>query len=447
MQTVKKVVFVLLLVAFGQLNAQEIIDQVIAVVGDEIILESEIETQVLQMKSQRYYNEADLNCDVLEELLFQKLLLKQAREDSVEVTPAEVDSELNRRLSIYINQLGSEQKLEEYYGKTVDEIKHDFRDMIKEQILTQRMQGKLTMDVDVTPSEVKKYFKSLPQDSIPYLSTSYQIKQIVIYPKVSDAERKRCKDVINGYRDRILAGSSFETLAVLYSDDPGSAPNGGELGFLARTDLVPEFAAVAFNLKAPGDVSRIVETEFGYHILQLIERKGNLVNVRHILVSPRTDMASNNKAKAELEEVRAKVLNDSLTFEKAAELYSEDENSANSGGTMLNMMTGKSWFEEAQLDPLSKDVLKQLNKGEISKIIKTRDFRGKSVFKFFKLEQKNEAHEANLKDDYQRFYEITLSEKQQKKMKEWINKTLKTTYVKIDESYQNCSFKYADWVK
>ncbi len=447
MQKIKSSLLIGFVLVSGTLFSQQVVDQIVAVVGDEIILESEIEAQAIQLRSQGYFSNRDVNCEVLEEMLFQKLLLRQAQADSIEVTLAEVDNELDRRLGIFINQLGSEQKLEEYYGKTMLEIKTDFRDMIREQMLTQRMQQQLTADINVTPTEVRKFFKRIPEDSVPFLPASYQIKQIAIYPKVSEKEQERCKRVINEYRDRVLNGDDFSTLAILYSDDPGSAPAGGELGFVARTDLVPEFAAAAFNLKETGDVSRVVKTEFGYHIMQLIERKGNLVNVRHILVTPRTDRSSENMAKQELEDIRTKVLADSLSFEDAAEIYSEDEYSANSGGTVMNQQTGKTWFEENQLDPLAKDVIKNLQPGEISKLVKTRDMRGKSVYKFYKLEKKIEAHTANLNDDYQRFQEATLAEKKQKETEQWIKETLETTYVRIDSSYMNCKFEYADWIK
>jgi peptidyl-prolyl cis-trans isomerase SurA len=427
--------------------SQQVIDQIIAVVGDETILKSEIETQVIQMKSQGYVSDIDLNCEVLEEMLFQKLLLKQAINDSIDVTVAEVDNELNRRLGVFINQLGSEQRLEEYYGKSILDIKTEFRTMIKEQLLTQRMQQELTMNVKITPSEVKSYFKRIPEDSLPELPSSYQLQQIVIYPKISKEEKEKCLTRINQYRERILSGDDFSTLAVLYSDDPGSSPQGGELGFVSRTDLVPEFASAAFNLQNPDDVSRVVETEFGYHILQLIEKKGNLVNVRHILVTPKTDRESENMAKLELENIRIKLMADSIQFETAASEYSEDEMSANSGGNMVNQMTGESWFDESELDPLASSVIRQMSTGEVSKVIKTRDYRGKTVYKIYKLKRKVERHIANINDDYTYFQNLALEEKKADEIKDWIEKSLESTYVRIDSSYLNCRFKYADWIK
>lgn len=447
MQTIQRSLLILFVLISGQLFSQQVIDEIVAVVGDAPIFKSEIETQALQMRSQGYYSNRDINCDVLEEMLFQKLLLKQAIKDSVEVTISEVDNELERRLGVFINQLGSQQKLEEYYGKSILEIKEDFREMIREQMLTQRMQNQLTVDIVVTPSEVRQFFNKIPKDSIPMLPSTYQLKQIVVYPKISQDEKDRCLKKIESYRERVVGGDDFTTIAVLYSDDPGSAPNGGELGFVARTDLVPEFAAAAFTLSKPGDISRIVETEFGYHVLQLIEKKGSLVNVRHILVTPKTDRKSENEAKKDLEVIRNKVLADSISFEKAAREFSEDESTANSDGTMLNQNTGKPTFEESDLDPLSKDIVRQLAEGEVSKIIKTRDYRGKSIYKFLKLQRKVNAHKANLKEDYQKYQEETLAKKKQNKIETWIKEALDVTYIRIDSSYMNCDFQYAEWIK
>ncbi|MFO7789104.1 MAG: peptidylprolyl isomerase [Bacteroidota bacterium] len=446
MQNIRRSIIVLLLLVNGHVFSQEVIDQVIAVVGDEPIMLSEVETQALQIKSQGYFSSGgDINCEILEEMLFQKLLLQQARKDSIEVSSAEVDNELDRRLNRFIQQLGSEQKLEEYYQKSISEIKDDFRDMIKEQMLTQRMQQELTNDINVTPAEVRQHFNDISEDSLPVIPATYSLKQIVKYPKVSEAEHERCLDKINELRDRILDGESFSTLAVLYSDDPGSAQEGGELGFVSRTDLVPEFASTAFDMDPDDTVSRVIETEFGYHILKVIDRKGNQVNVRHILITPKTGRDEQKQAKEELNKIRAKIISDSLSFENAAEMYSEDEETKNSGGTVINRETGEKRFEASDLDPMARDVIENMDEGEISKVIKTRDERGKPVMKIYKLDKKTEKHKANLKEDYQRYKEITLDEKKEKVIHNWINNQLKKTYVNIDESYQNCSFQYADW--
>jgi len=408
-----------LLISFQVFSQDEkVIDQVIAVVGDDPILLSEVETQAMQLKSQGYSGASDVNCEILEEMLFQKLLLKQANQDSLEVTSAEVENELDRRLNMFIRQLGSEQKLEEYYQKTIPEIKSDFRDMIREQMLTQQMQQKLTNDINITPAEVRQHFNSISEDSIPVVPATYKIKQIAIYPKVSEKEKQRCLDKINEIRDRILDGENFSTLAVLYSDDPGSAQKGGELGFVGRTDLVPEFA---------------------------IERKGNQVNVRHILISPKTGQEEQRKAKEKLRNIRTQIIADSISFENAAELYSEDENTKNSGGTVMNPETGETKLEASDLDPMIRSDVENLDEGEISNVIRTRDERGKTVFKLFKLDQKTEKHTANLKQDYQRYKDITMNKKKEKIIRKWIENQLKHTYINIDPSYQNCEFQYTDW--
>ncbi|MDA3819165.1 MAG: peptidylprolyl isomerase, partial [Candidatus Delongbacteria bacterium] len=335
----------------------------------------------------------------------------------------------------------------EYYQKTIPEIKSDFREMIKEQMLTQRMQQQLTNDINVTPAEVRQHFNSIREDSIPVVPATYRIKQIAIYPKVSEKEKQRCLDKINELRDRILDGENFNTLAVLYSDDPGSAQKGGELGFVNRTDLVPEFASIAFDMDEDDPVSRVVETEFGYHILKLIERKGNQVNVRHILISPKTGSEAQQQAKKELRNIRAQILADSLSFEKAAEVYSEDENTKNSGGTVMNPQTGETQLEASDLDPLVRSDIENLDEGEIPDVIRTRDERGKTVYKLFKLDKKTEKHTANLKQDYQRYKDITLNKMKEKVIQKWIENQLNQTYVHIEPAYQNCEFQYTNWTQ
>jgi peptidyl-prolyl cis-trans isomerase SurA len=435
----------LLLMISVNLFSQRVVDQVVAVVGDAPILLSEVETQSMQLKSQGYFSATDVNCEILEEMLFQKLLLQQAKKDSIEITSAEVDNELDRRLNMFVHQLGSEQKLEEYYQKSISDIKDDFRDMIREQMLTQRMQDQITSDINVTPAEVRQHFNAISKDSIPVIRAKYSIKQIVKYPKVSEKEKQRCLDKINELRDRILDGEKFSTMAVLYSDDPGSAQKGGELGFVSRTDLVPEFATTAFDMDEDDPVSRVVETEFGYHILKLIERKGNQINVRHILISPKTGQEEQRKAKEKLRNIRTQIIADSISFENAAELYSEDENTKNSGGTVMNPETGETKLEASDLDPMIRSDVENLDEGEISNVIRTRDERGKTVFKLFKLDQKTEKHTANLKQDYQRYKDITMNKKKEKIIRKWIENQLKHTYINIDPSYQNCEFQYTDW--
>jgi len=445
---IKIAVLLVIMLSSVTIRAQETIDQVVAVVGNSPILKSDIEGQYVQMMSQNYYsNSVDLKCEILEELLFQKLLLNQAMIDSIEVTPKEVDTELNRRLGIFINQMGSEQKLEEYYNKSISEIRDEFRGIIKEQLLTQKMQGQLTTGIKVSPSQVRNYFNEIPADSLPIIPASYEYSQIVIFPELNEEQKKISYDKINELRERVVKGDSFSTLAILYSQDPGSASEGGELGFVSRTDLVPEFAEVAFSLTSPDVVSPIIETEFGFHILQLVERKGELVNVRHILIVPEIADSDVKKAKKDLENIYRLILADSITFEKAAATYSDDIDSKSNSGKAINPYSGNSKFLADQIDVNTLQIVKQLTPGQTSSVFETRDLRGKKIYKIVRLDRKVDEHIANLNDDFQEISEVALQREQLKKIKEWISNQIETTYIFIDDSYGNCTFKYADWNK
>ena len=274
----KRIFFIsiLTLLVGASTHAQGIIDKIVGIVGNEIIMMSDIENQYIQMQSQQMEITSNTRCEILEDMMFQKLLYVQAQKDSIEVTPKEVETELDRRLSIFVNQIGSEQKLEEYFGKTIKAIKDDLRSTIEEQMMAQKVQQKIIGDTKVTPSEVTKFFESLPADSVPTIEAYYELSEIVIKPEVSKEDKDKVISELNKIRERILNGESFSTMAVLYSEDPGSAMKGGELGFVSKTDLVPEFSQVAFNLTSPLDVSPVVETEYGFHIIQMIEKRGNM---------------------------------------------------------------------------------------------------------------------------------------------------------------------------
>lgn len=427
-------------------SQEKVLDQVLSVVGSKIILLSDVESQYHQLKIQGYESPGDAKCEILEDLLFQKLLLNQAELDSIEVTAKEVNSAMDSRFKYFISQIGSEEKLEEYFGKSMVEMKEDLRDNIKEQLLTQKMQSKITDDIKITPAEVKAYMKEIPVDSIPFINTELEIQQIAMYPVISEEEKLVVKEKLNELRERVLNGDKFSTLAVLYSEDPGSAKKGGELGLVSRSELVPEFAAVAFNIKE-GEVSKIVETEFGYHILQLIEKKGELVNVRHILLTPKPSFDLMLNLEKKLDSIAYDIRNGVITFEAAADKYSEDSQSKYNGGLMTNPYTGTSKFETGQIDPTSYYAIKDLDIGEVSKTFQTRDEKGKIVFKFMKVKSKSKPHKANLKDDYQRIQDNALASKKQEAIDTWVGKKLESTYIHIDDSYANCSFKNKNWVK
>ncbi len=445
----KKSILILItaILSFNISYSQEIIDQVIAVVGNEIILESEIENQYIQLMSQGYAsNSADIKCDILEEMMFQKLLYIQAGIDSVEVTKKEVETELNRRLDVFINQLGDEKALEEFYGKSILEIKADFSDIIEEQLLTQKVQQSLTGEVKITPSEVKAFFEEIPEDSIPMVEPYFEISEIVISPEIGQEEKDAVKEKLNGIRERIINGESFATMAILYSEDPGSATKGGELGFVGRNDLVPEFATVGFNLTSTEDVSRIVETEFGYHIIQLIEKKGNMMNFRHILLTPKIGIEELSIAETKMGEISELIKTDSIDFDKAVDEYSDADSRFNSGKVM-NPYYGNAKLSKDFVDPYTAKTVNGLKQGEISEPFLSANEKGAKVMKIIRLDVKVEKHVANLKDDYQEIQQYALEKEKQERTEKWINEKLESTYVKIDDSYCNCKFKFGNWNK
>ncbi len=450
MKKVSNSIFLFLIICllqFSTVAQDQVIDKVLAVVGNNIILHSDVEKQYLQLVAQGYDTYGDLKCEIFEDLLFQKLLVNQAYHDSIEVTEADVDQRVNSRLGMIINQAGSEAALEEYFGKSMVEIKNDLRELLREQLLTQKMQEKITEDLKITPSEVRKYFKNIPKDSLPLINAELEIAQIVRQPEITEAQIQAVKDRLKEYIERVKNGDKFSTLAIMYSEDPGSAQNGGELGYVSRTDLVPEFAAVAFNLKEVDEVSTIVESDFGYHIVQLIDRKGERISVRHILLTPKTDPMDKVNSTNFLDSVATLIRIDSLTFSQAARRFSSDEDSKLTGGLMVNPNTGNSKFEADEIDHLTYYAIKDLKIGEISRPIEIRDQRGKLSYKLLMIKNRTEPHVANLKSDYHFLQEAALSVKKQEEIEQWIIKKQSNTYIKIDDSFKNCKYQNKGWIK
>lgn len=420
-----------------------VIDQVVAVVGKNIILQSDIENQYIQMRIQRGISgsASEIRCSILEDMLFQKLMLNQAELDSITVTDDQVEQEMERRLKYFINELGSQEKLEAYYNKTVVEIKTELRRMVKDQMLGQKVQEEIMSKVMVTPEEVRQFFKNMSKDSIPLVPAEYEIAQIVKRPPISVDEKLEVKEKLNGLRKRILAGERFSTLAVLYSEDPGSAKKGGELGFYGRGELYPEFEAVAFKLR-DGEISEIVETEAGFHIIQMIERRGDYVNVRHILLMTKVSPQALEKARIQLDSIALLLRNDSITFEKAVEKFSEEENKT-TGGLLLNSYTAGVRFEADMLDPQVSFVIDKLKIGEISDPVPMKTEDGKDAYRLLKLVVKTTPHKANLKDDYNRIAEWALQDKKQKSVENWIRSKSKNAYVDIHPDFQQCKFDFS----
>lgn len=438
------IIFLNLLYFSAAFSQGKVIDQVVAVVSGYSILESDIQNQYLQYKLQgNIANARETKCTILENILFQKLMLNQAELDSITVTDEQVENELNRKLRYYIAQFGSEEKFVEFYKKPIPEFKEEFREIVREQKKVEQVQYTITKDVKITPSEVKRFYNKIPSDSLPLLNAEVEIGEIIKNPPISVEEKVRVKDKLTLLRERILKGEDFSTLAILYSEDPGSAKKGGELGFVGRGELYPEFEAVAFNLKK-NEVSEILETKAGFHIIQMIERKGDYVNVRHILLQPKVSPEDLLKAKQILEKAIAQIKKDSLTFEKAALEYSDDP-SKNNGALMLNAETGTTKFEMDQVDPAISFAIDKMNIGDISQPLLMRTEEGKQAYRIVYLKSRTSPHRASLTEDYDRIQLWAMEEKNMKAIDKWIAEKVSKTYINIIGEYKNCPFIH-QWI-
>ena len=427
------------------INAQSfIIDRVVAVVGDYTILQSDIEQQYLQYRAQGQ-TVPDMKCLIFKEFLEEKLLLNQAKIDSIQISESSVEMQLDQRLKYFISQIGSQEELEAYFNKTILQIKDDFRDMIRDQMLTQEMQKGITGSVKITPSEVKAFFNSIPKDSIPNIDAQVEMEQIVVYPKLGDDAVFEVREKLLELRKRVMEGESFETLAILYSSD-GSASNGGEIGYMSKGELDAEYAKVAFSLKK-GQVSKIVESQFGYHLIQLIDRKDDRVNTRHILMNPRITPDSRKKATERLDSVLVLIRSDSMNFGTAARYFSEDKNTSLNKGLLVNPYDNSSLFELKQLDSKDYLIVRDMKIGEISNPYETINENGKTLYKIVRLKSKTDPHKANLKQDYTLLQNMALAEKKGRVIQEWIREKQSETYIHIDESLNECDFLKKGWLE
>ena len=421
-----------------------VIDEIIAVVGNSAVLESELIAEKNQFKAQGIDLGENPLCALLNDVIYQKLLYNQAVIDSVEVSPMQIEQELERRLRFFIQQIGSRERLEAYYGMSIDEIKDDFRDMVKEQILSQMMEQDIGQNIRVSPSEVRAFYNKLPEDSIPIVEMELQLAHIVKEPPIRDEEIERIKSSLNEYRERVLKGERFNTLAILYSDDAGSARRGGELGFYSRGELFPEFEAVAFSLK-PGEVSEIVETQAGYHIVQMIERRGEQVNVRHILIQPKVMPQDLLKVRNELDSIRNLVNNGVMTFAEAAEKFSDHPTKANRG-LMINPYTGTTRFKSDEIESRLMFALDKMEAGEISDPMPMQTDEGKDALRIVKIVERIEPHKATLRGDYDFVQKLVLNQKRRKAVQNWIHEKLPSTYIFVHPKYHECSFEI-NWLK
>ena len=437
----------LLAIVFTTSQAQDnSIDKIIAVVGDQVVLKSDVEQRFIGYKAQGYESgSVDLKSEIFEDLLIEKLMIAQAQVDSIEVTEQEVENDLQRKVDMYIQRIGSKEKLEQYFKKSIAELKNELRDMTRNDKIKQRMQAEITKNITATPAEVRDLYSKLPQDSLPTIPGELQIQQITRSPKISDTEKDRIREKLRNFRERIMKGESFATLAVLYSEDPGSAPRGGELGFTPRANLVPEFANEAFNLK-PEKISKIVESEYGFHIIQLIDRKGERINVRHILLKPRIEQKDRVRATEILDSIADMIRNDKIKFQEAAFYYSDDKDTKQNGGLVVNPNNASSKFTKEGLPPSIVKAVNTLKVGEISEAF-LDDQRGQETYKIIKIKSQTKPHKANLADDWIQFENMLKSNKEQTVLSKWISEKQSSTYISIDDSYKNSKFRFKNWIK
>ncbi len=421
----------------------KLIDGVIALVGKEIVLKSDLDQSVEAQKRQNPAIEIE-QCRVFEDLLMEKLLLHQAALDSVEVGEEEVQANIDRRIQVFIQQIGSKEKLEQYYGKSVLEIKEEMAPLIRNQLTAQRMLQEINGDVEITPSEVREFFSSIPKDSLPLINAEVEYAEIVLYPKVSDEAKQDAIDKLKEIKGRIENGSSFNTMAVLYSEDPGSSRNGGEYKGIKRGQFVKEFEAVAFNL-ALNEISEPFKTEYGYHIVQVQRKIGQELDLRHILVKPKISNENLQACQQRLDSVRSLILMDSLTFAEAAEEYSDSEDSRLNGGRVMNPQTGDSKWETSQLDKNIFYALESIEEGTISDPVLFRTPDEKEGYKIIKLIDRSEAHVAAMSTDYQRIKQIALAMKKQKELENWTKEKITDTYVRVNNDYLKCTFE-RQWI-
>lgn len=429
--------------------ADNVIDEVIWVVGDEAILRSEVEEERIRAQYEGQQIAGDPYCVIPEQIAIQKLYLNQAAIDSIDVNESMVAHQVEMRIDFYLNQIGSKEKMEEYFRKTTSEIREELMTTVRNQMIIQQMQSKLTENIKPTPSEIRRFYNTLPQDSIPMVPAQVEVQILSFEPPVPQEETERIKSQLREFTDRITSGKAdFSMLARLYSEDTESAKHGGELGFVGKGQLVPEFAEVAFNLNDPKRVSRIVQTEYGYHIIQLIEKKGDRINCRHILLRPRISYADKTRSLERLDSIRS-IIRDSAnaTFEQAVARFSEDKNTALSGGLMTNPMTGSSKFEYQDLPPELAKQIYNLNEGDISEpFIMMDQMKNKEVCAIVKVKTKRDIHQANIVDDYQVIKSMLVERQSSEFLDNWIRQKQKEIYVQIDEKWRGCDFMYPGWI-
>jgi len=425
----------------------KVVDQIVAIVGGNIILKSDVERMHIEQQAQGVTTEGDMKCEILENFLVDKLLVAEAELDTlIDVTPSQVNQRMDQQLAMYVSYIGSEKAVEEYFKKSFVEIKSEMREGIRNQLLSQQMREKIVKDVTVTPSEVRYNFRNLKEDEIPTIPTQYEYAQITFQPVIDLEEDNRIKSRLRDIKKRIEDGSSFATMAVLYSECP-SAKDGGVIGYSGRAELDPAYAAVAFNLK-DDKISNVVRSAFGYHIVQLVDKKGDKVNTRHVLMKPKISVEAKEIAYNRLDSLAKMIRKNEIPFEEAAQVFSYDKNTRNNSGIVINPNTMSSKFSVEELDPDVSKIITKMNLNEISEPFESIDRETQlPVFKIIKVLKKTDSHKADLQNDYQKLAEMYLIKKKEGVFNDWINKQQSETYIRIDATYANCNFNFNNWIK
>lgn len=428
---------------------KNVVDEVAWIVGDEPIYRSEIEEMYAQMRSEGQSIPGDPYCVIPEKMAVEKLFLHQAKLDTIEANEGFVQSSVDQRLQYFVNNLGSKEKVEEYFHKPYNQLRESLVEMMRNNAIVENVKSNITKDIKATPNDVRKYFSSLPEDSIPYVPMQVEAQIVSIKPIIPAQEIEDVKARLRDYADRVNRGESkFSTLAIAYSEDPGSSMQGGEMGYMPRAAFVPEFANVAFNLNDPNKVSRIVETEFGYHIIQLIDKRGDQVNVRHILLTPKVSTKDLAEATVRLDSLRKEIMAGKYTFEDAARYVSQDKATKNNKGIMMNENTLSSRFEMQELPPEVARHVELLQPGDVSEAFIMKDQKSnKDIVAMVKLTNRIPGHKANLSEDYNMIKKMYEAKHEDDVLHEWVEKKIKDTYVKISDDWKNCEFEYDGWIK
>ena len=442
-----KTFFALAILALSGYAQNNVAEEVAWVVGDEPIFKSEIEEQYMQLQYERTPVTGNPYCVIPERIAIDKLFLHQAKIDSVEVSESMIIQQAERRINYFINNLGSKEKVEEYFRKPLPELREQTINMVRDQATIQEVQSKLTKDVKPTPADVRKYFNSLPKDSLPYIPLQVEVKIITLNPVIPQQEIDEVKARLRDYTNKVNNGESeFSTLAILYSED-GSSVYGGEIGFMGKTDLFPEYANVAFNLTDPKKISKIVETDAGFHIIQLIEKRGDRVNTRHILLRPKVSDKDLTNAINQLDSIREKIIDKKISFDEAAFYVSQDKDTKLNKGIMTNEKTMSSKFEMSELNPEIGKLVDKMEVGDISKaFVMMNPKTNRETVAIVQLTRRIEGHKADLAEDYQTVKSMYENSKKQQIIADWIKNKQKNTYVRIEEGWRDCEFQY-QWGK